>query len=103
MMLNGNWRKQMFRDCEIIGLLNILTKKIDALEAEPKEDIFQKLSDIEDTCIEIKSEVQDMGRYMRSDSEIADLIIQALEQYGVKTFDIKEEKKTSLKKIAKKK
>lgn len=95
----------MFRDSEIIGMLNGLSKKIDCLCAESDDDVFRKLADIEDECQEIQNKLNVIEENcLRDDEEFRYQIRLALEEYMESQIPKKKkEPKKVEKKVSKKK
>lgn len=89
----------MFREREIIGLINGLGKKLNDLCSRPDGKILEKLADIESICQEIEGKLDDVrNECLRDDEEFRFQIKEAMKEYWEMKPKAKKETKKKVKK-----
>lgn len=76
----------MFRDSEIISILNDLNRKINHLQSRPDGEIFKKLEDILEHCEDIRQKLDALEENcLRDDPEFRFQIKEAMKEYKEQT------------------
>jgi len=95
----------MFRESEIIGMLNDITKKLNVVMSKPEGDVFGKLENILEHCEDLKHKLDVIEEEcLRDDEEFRFQIRLAVKEYMVEQIPKKKkETKKVEKKVSKKK